>query len=302
MNVLIAGGSGLVGAHLTTHLVNDGHSVRHLSRKRYKHLQAEVYEWDLSKKTIEPKALENIDAVVNLAGAGVGDQKWSKNRKAEILESRVDAVDCLYQNLSKLEVKPKVIINASAIGYYGNLPFEQVSKESDPSGDSFLAKVCVAWEKEAERFKELGCRLVIPRIGVVLSDRGGALAKMIQPIQFFVGAPLGSGNQMVGWIHISDLCQMISTAIVDENYFGVFNAVGTNPVTNTELTKAIGKKIHRPVFLPNVPSVILKLILGAMAGIALEGNVISNQKLLDVGFTFKFDNINQALDELLAED
>jgi len=302
MNILIAGGSGLLGSYLTSYLVGRGHLVRHLTRKKYTHILADVYEWNVREKRIEPGALENLDVVINLAGAGVADKKWTLKRRETILNSRMEATGCLIANLDQLKIKPRVIIQASAIGYYGNLPFDKVSGEIDEAGGSFLAEVCRAWESEARKFEGLGNRVVILRMGVVLSDRGGALPKIMSPIKFFAGAALGSGDQVINWIHILDLCAIVSYIINDPKIQGTFNVVTSESVTNKELTEIIGQKLNRPIWLPNVPAFVLKMMLGQMAEIVLEGNRVSNQKILDTGFVFKYKTIREALDELLSED
>ncbi|MFY0626507.1 MAG: TIGR01777 family oxidoreductase [Reichenbachiella sp.] len=302
MIILIAGGTGLVGAHLTSFFTADGHTVRLLSRTKQKHMLAEVFEWNIDKNYIDPEALNDVEVIINLAGAGVADRSWTSARKKEIINSRIDSIRCLKENLIAKGSKPNVIINASAIGYYGSLDFEKISYENDEFGDTFLAEVCKKWENEAQSLKKVCSRMIVCRIGVVLSNRGGALPKMMQPIQYFVGSPLGSGQQIISWIHIEDLCRMISFLVNKYKGDGIFNAVGHQSVTNKVLIKTIGKKLHRPIWLPNVPSIVLKLILGEMAQIVLEGNVVSNQKILNTGFEFKFETVSDALDDLLSDE
>ncbi|PIB37274.1 TIGR01777 family protein [Reichenbachiella sp. 5M10] len=300
MIILITGGNGLVASHLTALLVSKGHEVRLLSRKKFKSLTAVVYEWDIQNGYLEAGALEGVEAVIHLAGAGVADSKWTAKRKEVIYNSRIDSTRFLHDQLAQLANRPKVFISASAIGYYGYESFEHWSKEGDASGSDFLAKVTVDWEKEADKIVKLGVRVVKPRIGMVLAERGGALEKMAQPVWWLVGAPLGSGQQVCNWIHIEDLSAMIEHFMLDDQTHGAYNAVGPNPVTNAELTQLIAQAIRRPLWLPNVPAFVLKLLLGEMAEIVLSGHRIDNQKVIGSGFQFKYDRAQAAVMDILG--
>ncbi|MBU2915622.1 MULTISPECIES: TIGR01777 family oxidoreductase [Reichenbachiella] len=300
MTILITGGTGLVASHLTALLASKGHTVRLLSRTRFQHLSAEVFEWDIKKGYIETGAFDDVEVVFHLAGAGVADKKWSANRKKVIYDSRIQSTRLLHQKMADLTQKPKAFICASAIGYYGYRDFDHWSTEEDTTGTDFLAEVTLDWEKEADKIADLGMRLVKPRIGMVLSDRGGALQKMAQPVRMLVGAPLGSGRQICNWIHVDDLVHMMEHFMLDPKTSGAYNAVGPNPITNAHLTEVIAKAMRRPLWLPNVPAFVLKWILGEMSIIVLEGHHVSNQKVLDSGFSFKYQQADQAVEDILS--
>ena len=299
MKILITGGSGLVGSRLTNHLINQGHDVRILSRKRFRHLHASVFEWNPSDNYIEDGALHGVDAVVNLAGAGVADRPWTEQRKKALLRSRVDSANCLFHHLQLLDDRPAVVVNASAMGIYGYGGEEEVFTEMSPNGQDFLAKVCVEWERAALQFSTLSTRLVLLRIGMVLDDKGGALKKMARPIKFCVGSPLGSGDQMISWIHVEDMYRMIEFAMFNSALHGAYNAVSSHHVSNKEFTKTLASVLKRPIMLPHVPEFLLKLLLGEMSDIVLKGSVVSNQKIIESGFQFKFDKLEGALKDLL---
>ncbi len=302
MKILITGGSGLVGSYLTSLLYEAGHEVVHTSRKRYDHPQARVFEWDLNRMTMEDGALDGVDAVVNLAGAGVADARWSEHRKRVILESRTKALQLLHQEISKLDQKPKTLVSASGVGFYGSVPFDQISKEDDEPGDTFLAEVCLQWEKEAFKLARLGMNVSALRIGIVLDRFHGALAKLAQPIKWFAGAPLGSGRQMMPWVHVHDLSRMFRFLIENPEHHGVYNAVGLDAKTNSGFTRAVAKVLKRSILLPNVPSLVMKMMLGEMAQIVLDGNAVSNQKILDAGFQFEYATLEEALQEIYSEN
>ncbi|MGL1888224.1 MAG: TIGR01777 family oxidoreductase [Reichenbachiella sp.] len=301
MIVLITGGSGLVGSHLTLLLADQGHTVRHLSRGKYAHLKAEVFEWNLKKEYVDPAALKDVDIVVHLAGSNVGSQRWTPVKKARMYDSRILSTKLLFEEFSKLGKKPKLFLSASGSSCYGLLPSKDVSVESDPFGDDYLAKICKDWEAEADKFESLGSRVVKARFGMVLSENGSALSKITYPIKMFVGAPMGSGEQIINWVHIKDLISMLNYFIVNEDTSGAFNAVAPNPISNSSFTQLLAKVLKRPVWLPNVPSFILKMMLGEMSQIVLEGNIISNQKVIDTGFKFEFENPEKAIRDLLIK-
>ncbi|UXP33735.1 TIGR01777 family oxidoreductase [Reichenbachiella agarivorans] len=302
MTVLITGGNGLVASHLTALLIAKGHTVRLLSRNHFKHLTAEVFEWDIRSGYIEEGALDGVEVIIHLAGAGVAEHKWTEKRKKEIYDSRIDSTRLFYEVLSKRKQKPATFICASAIGYYGYEPFSHWSKEDDAEGKDFLAEVTIDWEKEADKIADLGIRVVKPRIGLVLSSRGGALDKIAQPIKWCVGAALGSGNQICNWIHVDDLAAMIEYFMHNKATVGAYNAVGNDPVTNLRLTQLIASALRRPLWMPNVPEFVLKILLGEMAEIVLEGHHISNQKVIDSGFKFKFTSAEDAIKDILTSD
>lgn len=296
-NVLITGGTGLIGKHLTTLLLASGYKVSFLSRKNQNIPNVQTFLWNVEKGEIATEALEKADYIIHLAGANVAEKTWTAAYKKEILESRTQSTEVLYQNLQKIATKPKAFISASAIGIYGNTGDTLIDEDS-PFGNDFLAEVTKVWEKATDKIDELGIRTVKLRIGVVLSAEGGALTKMAQPIRLGAGAGLGSGKQFLSWIHIDDLAAMFAYTLQNENISGIYNAVGKNPITNLELTQAIAKQLKMPLLLPNIPSFALKLLLGEMAEMVLNGSKISSKKIENAGFQFKFADINDAVRDL----
>ncbi|MGB3469052.1 MAG: TIGR01777 family oxidoreductase [Cyclobacteriaceae bacterium] len=298
--ILITGGTGLVGSHLTKILKQDGYQVGILTRgKSKKEDGVHYYHWDIGKKEIDNEALEGTAYIINLVGAGVADKKWTDERKKVILKSRTESTGFLYEQVEANHVQLKGFISASAIGIYGNYAGDDLKNEDSREANDFLAEVVKAWEEASNQFMSLGIRTVLLRIGVVLDDSDGALVKIAQPIRYGVGAPLGSGDQYMSWIHIDDLCRMFKWAVEEQRIQGVYNAVNPNPVTNEEFTKATARVLKKPLWLPNVPSFVLKLMLGEMASIVLGGVRVSCRKIIDDGFTHRFEALDEALDDLL---
>jgi uncharacterized protein (TIGR01777 family) len=296
--ILITGGSGLIGGRLTELLLLHGYQVVHLSRVA-KQNGIRSFNWDLKHQKIESGAFDNVDVVVHLAGAGINDKRWTARRKKEILLSRTESTKLLRETLAKTEHQVKTFISGSAVGYYGFSDSVKPFIESDPSGNDFLAKVTCAWEDESTRLQDIGLRVVKIRTGVVLSNRGGALMAFARPIRLMAGAPLGSGDQYLSWIHIDDLCCLFIKAIEDETINGAFNGVGPYAVTNKEMTRAIARCLKKPIWLPNIPGFILKIVVGGVSEIILNGSVVSSQKIQDKGFVFRFNTLEAALEDLL---
>lgn len=298
-NILITGGTGLIGTRLTEILLHSGHAVVHLGRSGTTNAAVPSFRWDIEQQTVDEKAFHNIDTIVHLAGAGVAEKRWTNDRKRQILESRTKSTRLLFDTLKKNKHTVKTFISASGVGYYG-FDNGNAFTETSQAGNDFLATVTQKWENEADRMNELDIRVVKLRTGVVLSARGGALKELAAPVRFFIGAPLGSGDQIISWIHIDDLCSIFAKAITDESMLGAYNAVAPNPVTNREMTKTIGATLRRPVILPAVPGVVLKLMLGEMAEIVLNGSRVVPEKILKSGYQFKFTSLEKALDDLLG--
>lgn len=299
MKVLITGGTGLIGRRLTELLHTKGYEVAYLSRS-HKPGKIKHFLWDLNKNYIEDAAINYPDYIINLAGANVFEKKWTKEFKKEIIESRTNSVNILYQKFRESGRSLKAFISASAIGYYGADTGSDLISEEHAEGNDFLATVVSQWEKSIMQFEGLGIRTVRLRIGIVLDKNGGALDKLVTPIKLGAGAALGSGKQYVSWIHIDDLCHMFVDAIEKNSMKGIYNAVAPNPVTNEELTKGIASAIGRSIYLPNVPSMALKFMLGSeKATILLGGNYVSPEKIIKEGFNFKYTHLEQALKDLL---
>ena len=295
-NILITGASGLIGSRLTELLLQKGYHVSHLGRSKKPGVAS--YVWDIEKKELDIESIMNADTIVHLAGAGVADKRWTGKRKKEILESRTQSTALLFGALSHNKHQITSIISASAIGYYGiRDQMEFITEEYEP-GTDFLARVTRQWENEVDAFSSLNMRVVKLRIGIVLSEKGGALKSMALPIRFGIGAPLASGHQYVSWIHLDDLCAMFIKAIEDGEMKGAYNAVGAEPTTNKTLTHAIAQVLMKPLWAPAVPGFVLKVILGEMADVVIHGNKISSQKIQQAGFQFQFPNLHDALNDL----
>jgi uncharacterized protein (TIGR01777 family) len=296
--ILITGASGLIGTRLTEMLLQQGHEVVHLSRSKGL-AKVPTFVWDIDAGTVEEDAFRGVSAVIHLAGAGVADERWTEGRKREILDSRIKSAELLARCLKKSQ-HVHLVVSASGIGYYGAGTGDTEYSERDKSGNDFLARVVDEWEKAVDKIPVK--RIVKLRTGIVLSEKDGALKKMMTPIQLFVGAPLGTGTQYMSWIHIDDLCRMYIKAIDDDTMNGVYNATGLAAVTNAEFTQAIARALKKPLWLPAVPAFVLKLALGEMAEMVLTGSKVSSEKIQQAGFQFLFPDLNQALENLLKKD
>lgn len=295
--ILITGGTGLVGFQLSKLLTEQGYSVTHLSRKPTQKTY-QTYYWDPKKGEIDEQALIEADAIIHLAGAGVADRRWSAAWKKEIYDSRVGATKLLRERLATIDSRVKQVISASAIGFYGLDSGAKWVDESTERGSGFLADVVEDWEAEAHAFADLGVTTSLVRIGIVLSNQGGALVEMARPIRFGIGAPLGSGSQFMSWIHIDDLCRLF-THVLKNELSGTYNAVAPEPQTNKVVTQMIAKALKRPIWLPNVPKFALQILVGEMASILVGGNRVSSKKIQDKRFNFRFALLENALDDLL---
>jgi hypothetical protein len=298
-NILITGGSGSIGKHLIPRLLFAGHKVSIIGRSR-KHIHGvDSFVWDIEKGQIEEGALDGVTHIIHLSGAGIADKLWSPVRKREIIESRVKPLQMLVEDLLSRNQRIKAIISSSAVGYYGASTSQKIYAETDPSANDFLGTTCQMWEDGAQLFKPLADREVRIRTSVVLMKEGGALPKLSKPVKFGVGAPVGTGKQWMPWIHIVDLARVYVKAVEDTDMSGAYNATASQHVSQKWMIDGIGKAIGRPVFLPPVPGFLVKTVLGEMAAVITEGSRVSNQKLLDAGFEFKYPHLQPALDNLL---
>lgn len=295
-NILITGGSGLIGSKLTSLLERKGYKVAWLSRKPAKKKQ-KSFSWNLQENTIDEKALEWCDGVIHLAGAGVADKRWTDQRKKEILESRTLSARLLYDAILKMENKPKVFISASGVNYYGYDTGDHLIDEENEVGTDFLADVVKKWEEEALKFQTLGLRTVIMRTGLVLDKKQGALAELLKPP---VAAPLGNGNQYMSWIHINDLTSLYAFAL-EKEISGIYNAVAPHPVINSSFTKLAAKAKGKPYVAIPVPAFMLKIVLGEMSNMVLGGIKVSSEKIQKTGFKFKFPFLQEALNDIFDQ-
>ncbi len=300
MTILVTGATGLVGQELVGLLLQNGHTVHYLSTSRAK-LVATVhykgYYWNPKAGEIDVAAFTDVEIIVHLAGANVA-QRWTTNYKEEIIQSRVLSTQLLYKTLQQISHNVKQIVAASAIGIYPT-SLTSIYHETDLDIDvSFLGNVVKRWENEVSQFEKLELVVTKIRIGIVLAKNGGALQEMAKPIRFGLGAAFGSGKQYQSWIHIHDLAS-IFYFVMQNKLAGVYNGVSPYPVTNEDLTKAIAKTLEKPLFLPNVPQFVMKLILGEMHEILFSSQHVSSRKLLDENFQFKYASLDKALVELL---
>ena len=293
MKILISGSSGLIGSAAATALKSDGHDVVHLVRPGKPPNPGDV-QWDPMRATVDVAALEGVEVVIHLSGAGIADGRWTEERKQLLRSSRIDTTRVLVDSLSRLKQKPRVLIVASAIGYYGNRG-DEILTESSTTGTDFLALVCRDWEAEASRAAARGIRTVMLRTGVVLSGKGGALPKMLTPFKLGVGGRLGSGQQWMSWIAIEDVVGIIRNAIANEQVSGPVNVVAPNPVRNEEFTRLLAAMLHRPAIFP-APAFMLRLAMGEMADAVLLGSDrVKPERMLAAGYKFRFEILEPAL-------
>lgn len=306
--VLITGGTGFIGTHLSKLLEEKGYKVIVLTRqltalKTHSDADAPISyaHWDVSKELIDKDALTKADYIIHLAGAGVADKRWTKQRKTEIVESRTKSSALIVKALQETGNNIKAVISASAIGWYGENYIkpgnkEEGFKENDPPEKDFLGETCKSWEASIDPVLQSGIRLVKLRTGIVLSNEGGALTEFKKPLKAGIAAILGNGEQVISWIHIEDLCRMYLFAMENENLSGVYNAVAPFPVTNKQLTLALAKQLRGRFFMPvHVPSFVLKIMLGEMSIEVLKSATVSSEKIRKSGFSFLYPSIQGAL-------
>jgi uncharacterized protein (TIGR01777 family) len=305
MKVAVSGATGFVGSRLVEQLHKDGHRVLVLTRN-IAHAQkvfpnkafsnAEIVAYTPTVSGTWQEAIASCDGVVNLTGEPIGEGRWTPERKQEILNSRKLTTQKIVEAIAKADPQPSVLVNASAIGYYGTSETATFD-ETSPSGNDFLAQVCQAWEAEATKVTQAGVRLVILRFGIVLG-LGGALGKMITPFKLFAGGPIGSGKQWFSWIHIDDLVNLIIQALTKPEMSGVYNATAPHPVRMSELSTTMGKVMHRPSWLP-VPDFAIEALLGEGAVVVLEGQQVLPKRTLESGFEFQYPDLQPALETIL---
>jgi uncharacterized protein (TIGR01777 family) len=300
MRVIITGGTGLIGRALTQNLIKNGHEVIVLTRNPVQvdlPAGAIAEQWDGRSTEGWSHWVDGANAIVNLAGAGLADSRWTAARKAAIRNSRLDAGRVVVQAVKKAKRKPEVVLQSSAVGYYGPRDNSVITEDAVPGVD-FSAKICVDWEASTASVESLGVRRVILRTGVVLSTKGGALPRMMLPFKFFIGGPIGSGKQWLSWIHLADEVAAIRFLIENKAAAGRFNLTAAQPVTNADFGQAIGKVMGRPAVMPT-PAFALKLAFGEMSTILLTGQRVVPQRLQELGFTFQYSEVEEALKDLL---
>ncbi len=297
-NILIAGGTGLIGTKISHLLRGQDYNVRHLSRIADPNAEFPTFAWQPDKGTYDLKAFDKVDAIINLAGAGIVDKRWTAARKKVIIESRTMSNALIAHFLENEKHTVKAYISASAIGFYADRGTKLMT-EDDVAGKGFLAESTVAWENAIEKVRQTGVRTVALRIGIVLSTEGGALPEMLKPFMVRTGVYFGNGEQYISWIHIDDLAHMFQFALENEKMNGVFNAVAPKPVTNYAFTQAISEAKGGGYLLIPAPAFTLRLAMGAMADTVLGSTNVSSQKIEKQGFTFEYTTALAALKSLL---
>ena len=302
MKVLVTGATGFVGTRLVNELFKAGHEVNLLSRnaaqaKAKFSIPVNAFSWNTAE--LPPKeAFAGVEAVVNLAGEGIANKRWSESQKKKIYDSRITGTTNLLKGLHNAGVKPKVIVSATAIGFYGDRGNE-ILKEDAKKGSGFLADVCADWEKAASE-NATGIRLVNLRIGVVLGSNGGMLQKLLPLFKLALGGPVGNGKQWMSWVHVDDLVSLMLYSIANESVSGILNAVAPKPVTNGDFTKAMGQTLSRPAVLP-APAFGIKLAMGELSALVLDSQKVSSEKAEHLGFKFEYPTIDKALNEIVKK-
>jgi len=302
MRIIIAGGSGLIGSALAKHLLATGHHVWILTRNpgaTPRADKAQVVRWDGQSTNGWEALVSQTDAIVNLAGESLGSGYWSKERKKRIITSRVSAGKAISEAIRRANPRPSVLVQASAVGFYGPRGSEAVIEETTP-GSGFLAEVCQAWEASSHSVEEMGVRRVVIRTGVVLTKNAGALPRMMLPFKLFAGGPIGHGQQGLPWIHLADEVAAIHFLLQNDKAHGIYNLSAPELLSNADFGQLLAKVMKRPYWLP-APSFALRLILGEMSTLVLEGQFMVPKKLLEFGFTFKFESADLAFREIFSK-
>lgn len=302
--VLISGGSGLIGSRLSKMLLEKGYEVAHLSRTSGKKSdEIKTIVWDVENRFLNADEIAPYDYIFHLAGAGIVEKKWTEEQKKIIIESRTQTARLLKNAIAQNIQKPQAFISASAIGYYGLTTSDHIFKENEAPGNDFLADSCVKWENAVDEVAEIGIPTTKIRIGLPLSKKGGALKEMAKTVKLGFGAAFGSGKQWMPWIHIDDLCA-IFIHVLENKITGTFNAAVPveSQLNNQAFTKQLAKTLKKPLWLPNVPAFVLKLILGQRAQLILTGSRIDSTKIQENGFSFEYKKLEDALGEIYGVD
>ncbi len=298
--ILITGATGLIGSKLVEQCHLNGISVNYLTTDKNKIEDKNSYKgfyWDPNKGEIDSECFHDVSAIINLVGASIS-KPWTKKYKKIIIESRVKSMNLLYNTLKDIDHQVEHFISASGINIYPSSKTKLYTEEDQDAGDSFLIEVVMDWEAAAIRFRDLGMEVSKVRTGMVLAKDGGALPVMLKPFKMGAGAAIGSGNQWQSWIHIDDIVG-IYLFILKNQLEGKYNAVAPNPVINSKLTKQLGAHLNQNLWLPNVPGFMLRMVLGEMADLVLESQLVSSKKIEELGYHFKFYNLESALDDLM---
>lgn len=301
MTILITGATGLIGYEIVKQCHKLNISVNYLTTSKDKLSSEPNYKgfyWNPEDGTIDTECFKNVEAIINLAGASIS-KRWTADYKKEILESRLQTLQVLKESLQSMDHQVRHLISASAIGIYPDSLINYYAEDFIESSASFLGKVVEEWEAKVDEFESLDIKISKIRIGLVLSEKGGALVEMVKPIKLGVGAPFGKGTQWQSWIHIDDIAG-IFVHVLEHQLEGIYNGVAPNPITNEDLTKAVAKALNKPLLLPNIPKFMMKLVLGDMHIILFESQRVSSKKIEESGYHFKYANVQPALEALLG--
>jgi hypothetical protein len=298
-SVLITGGRGLIGRYLTSALLNEGYKVSHLSRKANQFGKVRVFRWDPEKGILDPIIFSGVDTIVHLAGANIGEKRWTERRKTEITNSRVDSAKLIHEVLIKNKIPIKAFITASGVGYYGSVTSEKIYDEEDSAEGDFLGSTCRLWEEAAQLFENSGIRTVKIRNAVVLEKTDSALSKMMMPAKFGFLVQTGTGKQYMPWIHIADICYIYLKAIKDPAMKGVYNAVAPQHTTHKKFINTLAAVMGKPVFPIPVPAFLLRAILGKMSDVVLKGSRVSSERIENSGYIFLYPDLFGALKDVL---
>lgn len=298
--ILITGGTGLLGSHLIPLLKETGFRIHVLSRSSNPILHCDaVFTWNVDQGEIDERAFEGVTHIVHLAGEGIADGRWTESRMKSIISSRVKSAELICEVLQKRNQRIEVLVSGSAVGWYGAKTDNLLHSEDESPESDFMGETCRLWEEAADAFLNVTSRIVKVRTGIVLAKESGAFPKLVQPFRVHLGAALGSGNQQMPWIHIDDIVQVFYQAITNENYSGAINASATESCSNLEFSKTLAKILGRILLPIHVPAIFLKMLLGEMSVVVLEGSCVSNSKLKKLGFQFKFEKLGDALKNLI---
>lgn len=300
-NILITGGSGTLSQALSKKLYKKGYHVKHLSTKKYIKNIYPTYYWNVKDNILDLNALYCTDIIIHLAGISIDSKRWNNKHKKNIIESRVNSMDILLKNIKKLSINIDTFILSSGIGYYGYNNIKKIFDEKDINGNDFLSYVSANCELKSESFDSLGIRRIVMRTGIILSKKSKILKTIYYLIKYYLGAKIGSGNQYISWIDIDDLCNIYIHMIENKKLNGIYNAVATEKITNKKFIEIMALILNKPLFLKKIPDFLIKILYGEISSIILNGNYISNKKLLKSGFIFKYPNLYQSLNKIYSD-